>query len=203
MFPNFFKNDRIVRQADGVHDGIIISLLIIRGIIRNIDWKTDISLWFATGKTSPSSPNNHNNLGDAYGRLGDKQKALQEFQTAIALKPNYGDAYHNLANTYRELGDTEKAIENYQNALKYNPNLWQSYQNIGAIYFQDKKFDLSLENIQKAIQISPNNINLRISLGIIYLGMADKEKAKQVFSTILSADPKNQIEKQGLDEANK
>lgn len=194
---------------------IVVCLFIARTIVRNMDWKTDISLWFATGKTSPSSPNNHNNLGDAWGRLGDKQKALREFQTAIVLKPNYGDAYHNLANTYRELNQLDKAIENYQNAIKYNPNLWQSYQNIGAIYFQEKKYDLALENIQKAIQVNPKNLNLFISLGVIYLGMGDKQslnsllrseykqKAKDAFNIILSADPANQIAKQGLDEANK
>ena len=56
---------------------IIITLLSVRTIIRNIDWKNEDNLWIATGKTSPSSPNTHNNLGDVYGRLGDKQKALQ------------------------------------------------------------------------------------------------------------------------------
>ncbi len=181
---------------------IIISLS-IRTIIRSIDWKNEDNLWIATGKTSPSSPNNHNNLGDVYGRRGDKQAALKEFQTAIALKPNYGDAYHNLANTYRELGQNDKALENYQNALKYNPNLWQSYQNIAAIYFEQGKYDLVLENFQKAIQVSPDNLNLRLNLGIVYLKMGEKNKAKEIFNLILSVDPNNQIAKQGLIEASK
>lgn len=182
---------------------VIVITLSIRTIIRNIDWHNEDNLWIATGKTSPSSPNTHNNLGDVYGRRGDKQAALKEFQTAIALKPNYGDAYHNLANTYNELGQTDKALENYQNALKYNPNLWQSYQNIAAIYFQQKKYDLALENIQKGIIVSPNNLNLRLVLGIIYLNMGDKQKAKETFNLILSVDPNNQIARQGLTELSK
>lgn len=182
---------------------LIIISLSIRTIIRNIDWKNEDNLWIATGKTSPSSPNTHNNLGDVYGRHGDKQAALREFQKAIELKPNYGDAYHNLANTYMELGQIDKALENYQNALKFNPNLWQSYQNIAAIYFQQKKYDLALEEIQKAIKLNPKNLNLKINLGVIYLSAGEKEKAKEIFQVVLAVDPQNQLATQGLQETNK
>lgn len=181
----------------------VIILLSVRTIFRNIDWASQDNLWVAAGKTSPSSPTNHNNLGDYYGRHGDKQSALREFQTAIALKSNYGDAYHNLANTYMELGQPDKALENYQNALKFNPNLWQSYQNIAAIYFQQKKYDLAIENMQKAISITPRNLNIRANLGIVYLIMGQKDKAKEIFITVLSIDPNNQTANQGLVEASK
>ncbi len=182
---------------------LVIISLSIRTIIRNIDWKNEDNLWIATGKTSPSSPNAHNNLGDVYGRAGDKQAALREFQKAIELKPGYGDAYHNLANTYRELGDSDKALENYQDALKFNPNLWQSYQNMAAIYFEQKKFDLAVENLQKAILINPGNLNLKHNLGLVNLIMGNKDKAKEIFTKILTFDPNNEMAKQGLLEANK
>lgn len=182
---------------------IILILLITRTIIRNIEWHSEDNLWIATGKTSPSSPNTHNNLGDVYGRWGDKERALQEFQTAIVLKPNYADAFHNLANTYREISALDKALENYQKAISFNPNLWQSYQNIAAIYFMQGQYAKALENIQKAIQINPKNVNLYLNLGIVYLSLGEKEKAKEAFSLILSADPQNQLARAGLTEASK
>lgn len=177
---------------------LIIILLSSRTIVRNIDWKNEDNLWIATGKTSSSSPNTHNNLGDVYGRQGDKQKSLQEFQKAIELKPNYADAYHNAGNVYRELNQKDKALEHYQKAVQLNPNLWQSYQNIAAIYFENKQYDKALEFIQKAIKVNPENINLRVNLGIIYLAAGDKQKAKEVFNLVLSADPQNQFARAGL-----
>lgn len=191
------------RQTVYIFFAAVLIILSIRTIVRNIDWKNEDNLWIATGKTSPSSPNTHNNLGDVYGRQGDKLAALREFQRAIELKPNYGDAYHNLANTYMELGQTDKALENYQNALKFNPNLWQSYQNIAAIYFNQKKFAATIENLQKAAAINPKNLNIRNNIGIVYLAALEKEKAKEIFNAVLSLDPTNQLAKAGLLEANK
>lgn len=181
----------------------VIILLSARTIARNIDWKNENNLWIATGKTSPSSPNAHNNLGDVYGRLGDKQRALEEFQTAILLKPNYADAYHNLANTYVELDQLDKALENYLKAAQFNPGLWQSYQNIAAIYLQDKEYRKAAEYMEKAILVNPGNLNLRVSLGIIHLSEGEKDKAEEIFMWVLSIDPQNQFARAGLAEISK
>jgi len=182
---------------------LVIVTLSARTIFRNMDWRNEDTFWIATGKTSPSSPNNHNNLGDVYGRLGDKQRSIQEFQTAILLKPNYADAYHNLGNAYRDSEDIGKAIESYQIAAKLNPRLWQSHQNIAASYFEQGKFDLSLQELDKAIAINPKNPNLLIGKGIIYLQIKNKEAARESFLKALQVDPENPQANMGLVEASK
>jgi tetratricopeptide (TPR) repeat protein len=146
---------------------LIIIPLSIRTAIRNTDWKNQDSLWIATSKTSPTSPQNHNNLGDMYGRRGDLKMAVLEFETAIKLKPNYADAYHNLANTYQQIGDLEKSKENYLKAIQFNPNLWQSFQNLGVIYYHEKNIAEAVKYFEKALEINPNNGNLEKLVGQI------------------------------------
>ena len=177
---------------------IIITALSIRTIIRNTDWKNQDTLWLASAKTSPSSSQNHNNLGDLYGRQGNLEKAVEEFKKAIELKPNYGDAFHNLANTYQQMGKTDEAIENYQKAASINPNLWQSYQNLAAIYFNQEKFELAKQELEKAIKANSQDANLYTNLGIIYLRLDEKEKAKEAFQKALQIDPQNQKAQQLL-----
>jgi len=181
---------------------IIFSLLILalatRTVVRNFDWKNQDTLWLATAKTSPSSHQNHNNLGDMYARHGDYQKAIEEFQKAIELKPDYGDAYHNLANVYHQTNQDDLALENYQKALSLNPNLWQSHQNLAAIYFSQEKFELAKEELEKAIKINPENAELHTNLGIIYLKLNDKQKAKEEFEKALQINPQNQKAQQML-----
>lgn len=140
---------------------IILGLLSWRTVKRNIDWKNQDNLWLAAARTSPSSAQNHNNLGDYYARHGDLQKALEEFQLAIDLLPGYADAYHNKANVYQQMGKPEKAAEHYQKALEFNPQLWQSHQNLAGLYWQAGQKDKSLEHLKKAVEINPDNQNLQ------------------------------------------
>ena len=178
---------------------ILIAALSTRTLIRNFDWKNQDNLWLSAAKTSPSSHQNHNNLGDLYARHGDYQKAVEEFQKAIELKPNYGDAYHNLANVYHQMGQDDLAEQNYQKALSFNPNLWQSYQNLAAIHFNQKNYQLAKEELEKAVQINPENTDLHANLGILYLNLNDKQKAKEEFQKALQIDPQNQKAQQQLE----
>lgn len=140
--------------------GIIILALGTRTIIRNVDWKNEDNLWLATAKYSPSSPNNHNNLGDVYARHGDLPKAAEEFSKAIQLKPNYADAYHNLGITYQRMGEFDKAEKNYLEALKYNPRLWQSCQNLSMINFERGNYQQARKYLEQGLAVSPNNESL-------------------------------------------
>ena len=150
---------------------VILCLLLLpltaRTIDRNNDWKNQDTLWLATAKTSPSSPQNHNNLGDLYGRRGDLERSAEEFKKAIELNPGYADAYHNLANTYQQMGRLDEAIENYQKAAEINPLLWQSCQNLAAIYFEREEFELAKEWMEKAVAANPKDPNLQRNLEII------------------------------------
>lgn len=134
---------------------VIIFFLALRTISRNADWQSHDTLWLATARVSPSSPQNHNNLGDYYGRHGDLKKSVDEFKTAIKINPQYSDAYHNLGNAYRDMGSLDLAIKSYQKALSFNPNLWQSDLNIGLIYYYQKNIPLAEEFFSKAIALNP------------------------------------------------
>ncbi len=146
---------------------IILILLSVRTIIRNQDWQNQDTLWLSAARTSPSSPQNHNNLGDLYGRQGNYQRAIAEFKKAIELQPNYADAYHNLANTYTQIGEMDLAISYYQKALEFNPQLWQSHQNLAAIYYQQGKIELARQELEKAAAINPENANIQQALELL------------------------------------
>ncbi len=152
---------------------LIVASLSVRTIIRNRDWKSEDTLWLATAKVAPSGQNIHNNLGDVYARQGDMQKAIEEFQKAIEINPNYADAYHNLANTYQQIGELDLAKENYEKALSINPNLWQSCQNLASIAFNQGDFAKAEEYIEKALQIDPQNPQLQENLKVIQAKSAE------------------------------
>ncbi len=182
---------------------ILIIAFTVRTIVRNIDWKNEDNLWIATGKTSPSDPKTHNNLGDVYVKRGEYAKAAEELIIAIKLNPNYADAYHNLGNVYQRAGTPEAALQMYAQALRINPRLWQAYQNIGALYFAGNQFASAEAYMKQALELNPNSAQLHAFLGIIALNAGDKVKARAAFNVALQLDPTSEIAKTGLVEANK
>jgi protein O-mannosyl-transferase len=128
-----------------------------RAVARNQDWKTPERLWRQTVVSSPDSPRAHNNMGDAYGREGNIEAALNEFKRSIELKPDYADGYHNLANTYHRAGNLAEAGKYYKLAVTFNPYLAESFFNLGVIYLGRQEFDLAIENFKKAAELRPDD----------------------------------------------
>ena len=170
---------------------LIIVLLAARTMARNADWKNADALWIATARVSPSSAQNHNNLGDMYGRHGDKKRAVEEFTTAISINPSYAEAYHNLGNAYTDLGMLPQAIASYEKAVAFKPSLWQSYQNLAAVYSAKKDYKKAEQYLKQAIVINPSNSNLRTNLAVIYLLEGNKTEAKNLIQLILATEPTN------------
>lgn len=181
---------------------ILVSFLAGKTINRNSDWQNHDTLWVATAKTSPSSPQNHNNLGDMYSRHGDFEKAINEFKIALELQPGYADAFHNLGNAYQQDGKTELAVESYLSAIKYNPRLWQSHQALAAIYFNLENYDRAREEISAAINLAPGNSYLHLNKGVIFLKEGKKNEARQSFETAIKFDPSNEEAKRFLKNLN-
>ena len=127
-----------VRGREGKDVVNLVLVLLVGGlmfstILRNNDWQTADDLWFSAERYSTLSPQNHNNLGDAYGKKGMLELSRDHFLRAIELNPGYADAMHNLGSTYIQMGEFDIAKESFSNALESNPNLWQSQRALEAI----------------------------------------------------------------------
>jgi hypothetical protein len=69
-------------------------------------------------KIRPSIPEVVNHLGKVYAMMGDTAHAVESYQTAIGLKPNYAIAHFNLAEII-EGTQPRRALTAYENYLAY------------------------------------------------------------------------------------
>ena len=65
----------------------------------------------------PASPELHNNLATVLLTAGRAPQAIEYFQKAIRLQPNFVAAYTNLAQAYAQAHLTDQAIATAQKAL--------------------------------------------------------------------------------------
>jgi tetratricopeptide (TPR) repeat protein len=84
----------------GAFAAVSIAFL-ITSVSRQLDYRSEISLWESSVALAPWNARGHNNLGYAYQRAGRTQDARREYQAALALDPGYAKARLNL----RVLGD--------------------------------------------------------------------------------------------------
>jgi len=59
-----------------------------------------------------------NNRGVAYSENGDYDKAIEDFNTAIKIKPDCCEALHNRGRAYYKKGDYDRAIEDLESGIE-------------------------------------------------------------------------------------
>ena len=70
----------------------------------------------------PDSAEAHNNLGSVYVSLDRLDEALNEYSTALKLKPNYAAAWYNRSGVYYRQKKYSEALSDAQRAAALEPN---------------------------------------------------------------------------------
>lgn len=80
------------------------------------------------------------NLGNCFCALRNPADAQKQFQQAVALDPNYVEAWNNLGSVLAELDLAEKAIDAFQRALKLVPDFADTHYNLADTLDQLGRF---------------------------------------------------------------
>jgi len=102
-------------------------------------------------------------LGEAYFRLGwlnqhlaDEEKAITNYNKAIALKPDYHKTYNNRGNAYYFQGRIDDAIVDYNKAIELKSDEAIAYNNRGSAYYAQGRIDDAIADYNQAIYLKPN-----------------------------------------------
>jgi TolB-like protein/Flp pilus assembly protein TadD len=85
--------------------------------------------------------------------------AIAEFERALALDPNFADAYGLLGFAQLDIGQYQKAIEFFDKAIRLSPQNQQLafwYLSKGQAYFGLQQYDQAIEWARRTIAINPN-----------------------------------------------
>lgn len=102
------------------------------------------------------SPQSHFNHGNNEYEAGNYQGAVEAYDKAIQLDPQFANAYYNRGNTKRELEDTAGAIADYDKAIEHNPQFAAAYYNRGIAKSGLRDMEGAKEDFVKATHLDPN-----------------------------------------------
>lgn len=139
-----------------------------------------------------------NILGNIYYETERLEEAIELFQQALTLDPNFIFAYINLGASYKKLGHLEAAKRALLRALEINPSQPEALNNLANIY-REEGLLLEAKNLyEKACELNPNIPEFFINLAIIHMDLEDYQGAEKILHQVLSRYPLHPIARRTL-----
>ncbi len=129
------------------------------------------------------------NRGEFYFQSAEYEKAIQDCNKAIKLKPSYKDAYIKIAISYKRMGQYDKAIEEMTQVIRISPDAG-TYMSRANIYEEMNLCDKAIEDYSKAVTLQPDNAQFYSYRGMTYNRcMKQYDKAIQDFNKAVTIKP--------------
>jgi tetratricopeptide (TPR) repeat protein len=151
---------------------------------RAVYFRDDLAFAQQWAKTNPASPIAHMGVATALQRRGQGQEALEWYQRAIEIDPEYGEAYFNLGNTLADLGGPDPAIRAYREALRHRPDLAQVYVNLGRLLRAQGSVTEALAVYRQGLEEGIDSYELRLGLAH---GLADAGRGEDAVAAYREA----------------
>jgi tetratricopeptide (TPR) repeat protein len=143
-------------------------------------------------------------------RNDEDTQALETFQQALKLDPDFAEAHFRLGLTFDALGQEQeaeaaykKAVETYKKylATDRNEDDAEAHYNLGQTYNGLHLYTEAVREYRQAIKLKPDDAAIHYDLGLSLMRLAQYDQAAASFSKSLELDPQNYRAEDSLAEA--
>jgi len=131
----------------------------------------------------------HYNLGKAFDRRDEHEKAIEHFNEALRNWPDYPEAHNSLGNSLVKLGRDDEAFEHYAVALQIKPEMPSANANIAHIYVRRGQFAKAAEHYAVVVRLQPDDAEARYNLGLALYKTGRNDEAIQEFRKVIKLKP--------------
>lgn len=133
----------------------------------------------------------HYHLATVYYATGELEKAAENYEQAIKIRPDSAEALNNLAYLLTEQNrDIPKALTMAEAAVKLEPTNASYLDTLGWAYYRNGESEKALGHLLKAAQLVPGQGEVLLHIGRVYLDKSDFEAALSYLKEAFKADPK-------------
>jgi tetratricopeptide (TPR) repeat protein len=141
-------------------------------------------------KSAPESAVGHYYLGRIGVEGKDLEKAVANFEKALALNPTFEPAYVALGSVYEANQQRDKAIAVYRRYLQsVNPKNREIRHHLVRLQIGAKKYDEALQELESMLAEDPGDLDAQLRIGLIYGEQKNYPKAIERLNNILAARP--------------
>jgi tetratricopeptide (TPR) repeat protein len=107
----------------------------------------------------------HNNLGIALAQQGKVIEAVEQYDQALRVSPDYAAAHNDLASALMRQGRLQGAIEHYEQAVRLEPDFAEAHYNLGNALLQAGRVQDAIDHYERAVRIAPDFVAANYNLG--------------------------------------
>jgi len=130
-----------------------------------------------------------NNIGLAYLKKGNLEKAQRNFAKSISVDRKFPIPYHNIASVHftifnrtKDPKEYQKALENFKKAIELDPQYSTAHHGLGMLYFQAGDYSQAIIHMEKSLELQPDLFELLYYLGIAYMNKGNSFMAYAFFN---------------------
>ena len=127
--------------------------------------------------------------GMSYGQKNQLTQAIQAYQKAIALKPDFFEAYCNLGNALSAKENHQLALDAYEKALLLNSDSAALHYNLGVIKLGQMRPNDAIPHFEHAIRLRPDYASAYSNLGVALCETGRTEEAELINAKAVQLDP--------------
>ena len=169
--------------------GIFIIFFSIQTYLRSQIWGNGLKLWSDVIEKYPQVAVAYNNRGGTF--MIDKRydEALHDYNTAIALRPDYYDAYNNRGILLSDMQRKSEALSDYNKAIQFGPKQAEFYSNRGLLLMEMNNNKQALADLNKAIDLKSNFSQAYYNRGLLAMNEKRNEDALNDYAMAIKFNP--------------
>lgn len=133
----------------------------------------------------------HANRGHLLAALNRTKEALQEYDTAIAIDPDFPDYYLDRGNVRYAAGEVEGALADYETAMRLSPPLPEAYYNRAELRIEQGELEGALADLDHVLELDPGYLDAYINRAGLRVAAGLNEEARADVTAGLAIDPDN------------
>ncbi len=114
---------------------------------------------------------------DAVLEKGETEKALQLYQQAVEVDPEFIHGYFKLGVGFGQAGRPDLEAQAYRQAIEIEPGYFQAYYNLGALLLSQQDHWGAIRAFQGGLRIDPNRVYCHVNLISAYLAVGQRDQA--------------------------
>jgi tetratricopeptide (TPR) repeat protein len=135
----------------------------------------------------------HASLGKLYTEyFWDAERGEREFQRAIALNPNYGNAHHWYSTLLAShLARFDEGVREAKRALELDQYSPVVSTQLGSVLYRARRYDEAIAALRQTLDLEPKAVTPRYYLGVCYLAKGQLNEARAAFQQAHTQAPES------------